>query len=156
MRNENAEKLGQAVIDVFEKLAFMFGEVIPKEELPSVPGGYVKSSMTFKGPFTGVLAMAVPEEMCVDIAANVLGLEAEDKLARDRASDALKEVLNVICGNALTAIAGPEPLFELTVPDFSPISETEWGALIDDFDSMAFLIDENPALVLFSVGDSKE
>jgi len=50
------------------------------------------------------------------LAANMLGLEKEDAATLDHQYDALKELANVLCGNLLPAIAGPEPEFDVQPP----------------------------------------
>jgi hypothetical protein len=156
MRTEYKEIIKEVFCDVLEKLAFMFGEPIPKEEIIQTDSRFVKAWMTFSGQFSGTLSIAVPEEMCTEIAANVLGMEAGEKVVQDSALDSLMEVLNVFCGHFLTAAVGPEPVFKLSVPDNKILSREEADAFMDDPDSLSFLIDERPALVLLSLEKGRE
>ena len=79
----------------------------------------------------------------------VLGMDQDDEIVQQRSLDSLKEVLNVICGNLLTVIAGEEPIFNLSVPETDTIGPDEWQQLIDDPDSQGFLVDDNPVLLVF-------
>lgn len=53
--------------------------------------------MSFTGAMQGECLLMVPEALCPEIAANILGLDTDDELAAMRAQDALKELLNVTC-----------------------------------------------------------
>ncbi|MBI5095373.1 MAG: chemotaxis protein CheX [Candidatus Hydrogenedentes bacterium] len=147
MTNEHTEILNDVFCDVTEKLAFMFGEPSEKDELPPVDTECIEARMTFAGPMTGSLTMAVPVEMCPIIAANVLGMEPDDESVQARATDALTELLNVICGNILTAIAGEQPVFDLTVPTAHALSAEDWAKLLEDPDTLAFVLEDLPALL---------
>lgn len=105
--------------------------------------------MRFTGHRCGTLGIVVPNDMCPVIAANILGMEVEDEEVVKRSFDALKEVLNVICGNLLTAMEGEEPVFDLTVPETRVISSTEWAGLKESDDALTFVVDEHP--VVFSL-----
>jgi CheY-specific phosphatase CheX len=52
--------------------------------------------------------------MLTQLAANMLGDEAQSNELMER--DSLGEIANVICGNALPAIYGFEPVFHLDAP----------------------------------------
>lgn len=142
--------LKRVCCDVFEQLAFMFGEDPETEEdAAAPPGGCVLTAMGFSGPAKGRIALAVPEEMCPQIAANVLGVEPTDDLVTENAHDALKEMLNVMCGRLLTELAGEEPVFELTVPEVRAIPDETWQKLHATPGTLALIVDDSPVLLRF-------
>ena len=94
--------------------------------------------------------MTVPVEMCPEIAANVLGVDLDDPDVVVKPLDALKELLNVTCGHVLTALAGDEPVFDLTVPEVTEIDAVAWKKLADAPYTVAFLVDESPVLLQLS------
>jgi len=149
MQTEQKELLSRAFCDVIEKLAFMFGEPTPKEDLPRTATDYIEVKMTFSGPTRGSLALIVPTEMCEEIAANVLGMEPDDELVIKQAIDALKEVLNVTCGHVLTSVAGEKPVFDLTVPVATEIDAAAWEQFLNDPETLSFIVDDNPAALKF-------
>ena len=150
MEIERKELVSEVICDVFETLAFMFGELAEREDLPESPASGVGAKMTFDGDMAGEIAIAVPKRMCKEIAINILGMDMNEDLQLD-ATDSLKEVLNVICGQLLTSIAGDVPVFDLSVPEVSSLDGTEWANLRDDPETSAFLVDENPVLLRFSL-----
>jgi len=147
MTNEDhGATLQRVFAEVLEQLAFMFADPAEDEFQPAADG-LVRASMSFRGPFGGGLTLTVPREMAPLLAANVLGLEPDDELVLQAPYDALKELLNVTCGNLLTAIAGDEPVFDLTVPE---ISELPPGTPWEDSNSpntTACLVDDHPAVL---------
>ena len=150
MKTTGDEKLNEVVFDVFEKLAFMFGEVADREEISRAATDYARVSMAFSGQSAkGTLLLAVPADFSAEIAANVLGVDPDDELVATQADDALKEMLNVICGNLLTAVVGEQPVFDLTVPVVSSLDADGWSSLLHRLDTRVFLVDDNPVLVQF-------
>jgi len=143
--------LGEVFCDVLEKLAFMFGEPVSREELPEPGPENVRAAMTFSGNMSGSLALAVPADMCVEIAANVLGMDPDDEIVASRGIDALKEVLNVVCGQVLTAIAGEEPIFDLSVPSVETLDPDGWNNLLNESTTAPFLVDDRPVLLQLSL-----
>ena len=133
--------------NVLEHLAFMFVETPDETEMPGSSPPYVEAQMTFSGPFSGRLCLAAPQEMCPEIAANVLGLEPDDEFVRERPGDSLKELLNVTCGNLLPALAGEEPVFDLTVPELREINEVEWQSILNAPEAQQFIVDDYPVVI---------
>jgi len=150
----------QVLLDVFcemiGKLAFMFGEPVDKSELAQTAAEYTMTSMEFSGAMEGQLALVVPEEMCAAIAANVLGVEPEEALEPARASDAIKEVLNVTCGHVVTAMAGERPVFRMSVPTLSSLDAGGWLAFRDLPGTVGIMVDEFPVLLRLLMGAASE
>ena len=106
------------------------------------------ATMTFEGPTTGRLTLAVPHDMCPELTANVLGLDPDDDAITESASqDALKELLNITCGHVLTTLAGEEPIFNLSVPEIAPLPNDGWNKLYREAGTCPLLVDDNPVLI---------
>lgn len=133
--------------NIIEQLAFMFGEAVEKDELPAIDTDFIHALVSFKGEMYGTVELIVPEGMCAEIAANVLGMDPNDATAVERGMDSLKELLNVTCGNLLTEIAGYEPVFEMSAPFANKVGVEGWDLLLKDSDSIALNVDENPVLL---------
>ncbi len=132
MRAKLEEKMSQVTIDTLEKLAFMFafsdegGEDPPRDST-------VSGSVSFTGPFSGTLVVTMSIEVLQELAGNMLGLDDDEETTQDHQSDALKETMNVVCGNLLPAIAGDEVVFDIGVPKVLPADqEMKKGAGIPD------------------------
>lgn len=85
MASKYSELIGEVFCKVLETQAFMFGEPVDIEDLLTRAGEYIKTQMGFAGPLKGTLALAMPEAMCTEVAANVLGLEPDDDEVADSA-----------------------------------------------------------------------
>jgi chemotaxis protein CheY-P-specific phosphatase CheC len=146
-RHEDNETAVKVLAGVLEQMAFLFAEIVEKTELPDSCEDAVQACMGFRGPVSGTLSLAVPQSMCPVIAENMLGVEPDDERVMEKAQDALKEVLNVTCGNFLTEIAGEEPVFNLTIPEVTVISADEWLELVQSDATEGLLVDEFPLII---------
>lgn len=106
--------LQQVVETTFESMAFMF----PMEEQDAMPAldAPAIAAVTFTGPFAGRVTLEVSSEMLPELARNMLGLDDEIEPSLDQQHDALKEILNVICGNVLPELAGRKAEFAVNAP----------------------------------------
>ena len=120
----------------------------PEDDMVFTTGSeFVQVNMGFSGPFKGDLSIAVPVDMCPELASNVLGLDPDDELVTRSPYDALKELLNIICGNVLTTLAGEEPVFDLTIPEVTMLDEKGWAAFIKTDGTVRFVADDVPVLL---------
>lgn len=144
--------LRKVFAEIAENLAFMFSEE-PEEDDAFEPADkeFVLAFMGFRGPFEGKLAIAVPLSLCPEIAANVLGLDPDDELVQAKPYDALKELLNVTCGNVLTEIAGEDPVFDLTPPEVKKMDRGSWNTFLNMQGTQRHLLEDKPVLLQMSV-----
>lgn len=150
MTVDQREILFEVVRDILEKLAYMFGEPAEDGAVETPVDGYL-GSIKFVGHRDGELCIAAPHDMCLELAANMLGTEMDDPNAEEDAGDALKELLNVSCGNILTALYGTHPTFELGVPEARRTHPEAWEKLAAHPESIRFMIDDYPAFVNFQI-----
>lgn len=149
--NDTTEVLGTVFCDVVEKMAFMFSDEFEEGASPAGVRDAIRAFMEFRGPIEGTIALAVAKDLCPEIAANSLGLEPDDEDAISKSDDALKELLNVICGNFLTRVSGDEPIFDLTVPQVEDLDPEQWDALAQREGTCSFLVEDYPALIRVDV-----
>ncbi len=154
MKTVGLDTLGEVFGEIVEQMAFMFVEAIEEgDEAVPAPSECLIAHLKFGGEFSGKLSIAVPTEMCAELAANMLGEEADDPDAIAKGTDALKELLNVLCGNLLTAFAGEDPVFDLGVPESLPFSPEDWEALKASPVTVPYIVDEYPVLLHINFGD---
>ncbi|MFP4355083.1 MAG: chemotaxis protein CheX [Phycisphaerae bacterium] len=123
MSNKLDETLAGVAEDTIMSLAFLF--LMSEDEAGGIEAdASVTASVEFSGPFAGALFLSAPQPMLDELAANMLGFEqGEAGLPSDDVkNDALKELLNVICGNLLPEIAGNEAVFKVHAPQIQPES----------------------------------
>ncbi|QTA85261.1 Chemotaxis phosphatase CheX-like domain-containing protein [Desulfonema magnum] len=115
MKEQIKKTLYRVAEDVLEKLAFIFS--FPEDERENIDyASAVTAKVSFTGPFTGTLVMAVSSRALPELAGNMLGLEDDEEPTLEQRYDAVKELINVICGNLLPAVAGKETLFNVDPP----------------------------------------
>lgn len=122
---------------VFEEAAFVSADSPDDFDAGGQAFPRVASVIKFHGRFSGVLAMACPVNLVTTTAANIMGLDENDPAARENIDDSLGEVLNMICGNLLTEIAGTKPEFKIEAPCGIAVSSYERFAERNDPDATA-------------------
>lgn len=123
LTKEQVEKIMFDVAeDTLEKLAFMFISLEDGRD-DSDYDSVVAASVSFAGPLTGTVVLMVSTQLIPELSANMLGVE-EEETTQDQRNDALKETINVICGNLLPAIGGKQAVFDMGAPRIIAESES--------------------------------
>ena len=149
--------LAHVAVETFEGLAFMFG--FPEDEDTGGSGdAMVVTQVSFRGPFSGRLVMAVSVQVAQELTENMLGIDDGEEISSDDQADALKETINVICGNLLPAIGGKEAVFDIDAPEAISDAKMAEKDLSGDPTAAAKLsIEDEPChLFLFLDGDISE
>ncbi len=73
------------------------------------------SQLKFKGDVSGSLSIFVPTELVGEMAENFMG-ESQDQLTDEHLTGTLTEMLNMVCGNALSKTESNVP-YELDIPE---------------------------------------
>ncbi len=147
MNDDNNETLIKVCCDVFENLSFMFGETIDLDEAETDSNTFIKASMAFMGDKNGTIDLVVPSEIAVSLAYNILGIDEDEEMPPDSSIDALRELLNTICGQLMTTMFGDQPIFDLTVPKTKTLSLEEWNEIVDNEEYLAISIEDEPILI---------
>lgn len=147
MDKDHGEEVFGVFCDVLQDLVFMFAERADEDVFESDAGPFIRAGMEFKGQMSGGLRLSLPERMCKEVASNMLGVDEDHELISDGGQDSVKELLNTVCGQMLTRIAGTDPVFDLTVPEISPLAEEEWIELLESDTAISAIVDDNPVLL---------
>ncbi len=153
--------IGEVFESVLQNLAFMFVEAVEKETLQNTespqdfPEKFVKATMAFSGPKQGWVNLMVPEELAKELAANIIGKELEKNISQKHLQDALKEVLNVTCGNLLSAVVGTQQVFDAASPALTEHDQKGWSAFLLEPESIPFMVEDWPAILQFLVAQDK-
>ncbi|MGD9332040.1 MAG: chemotaxis protein CheX [Desulfobacterales bacterium] len=131
MMAEQSELLMEVAGETLEQLAFIFS--FPDDMDPEAiwEAETTGCHITFSGPNNGELLMVISSSAMPELAANMLGLDDDEPPLPDQQNDALKESLNVICGNLLPRIGGEEAVFDIQAPKIMNVDATR--AMLGEF-----------------------
>jgi len=115
------EALRSVAREVLETTAFAI--VMPEEEGGPVAGPMLSATVRFDGPSMGAFALAIPESVMPALANNMLGRDEGEPCTGQEIADALGELANIMCGNALFHVAGPAAVFDLAPPEVASSAE---------------------------------
>jgi chemotaxis protein CheY-P-specific phosphatase CheC len=114
MSEQIKETLCRVAEGVMEKLAFMMS--FPEtEEISDSDEHLSAAGISFSGVLKGTLIVAVSAQMLPKLTGNMLGLDDDEDTTPEQEQDALKELINVICGNFLPDI-GKQYAFHIEPP----------------------------------------
>ena len=147
MSEISQETINRTFLKVVEQLTFMFGEPEDKNKLDTEMVEFTLAQMSIVGDLPGTLSVVVPTDIKAEIAANILGLEAEDLSDPVMLDDALGEMLNVVCGHVIMALVGTEANFKLGSPEVSVVDETVLVEMLANPDFVGFELDDSPVLL---------
>lgn len=148
MPDSQTENIQDVFCNVIDNLAFMFGDPVAKEELPATVEDCTEAAIGFSGPSSGRLVLAAPQHIAVELAMNLLGLEADDEPSEETAVDALGELMNVTLGQLITTLCGTEAVFDLTVPEVTlRVDADRWAQMLHDDQSVGFIVETYPVLL---------
>ena len=121
MQQQKIATLGTIFSEVLADLAFMFTE--EQQSDPVADYDWLETRIGFRGPDCGNLHFRCPAQFCVQLAANLLGIDPKDDDAVGVSHDAAKEFINVVCGHFVTSMYGTEKVFDLSIPETRPMPE---------------------------------
>lgn len=111
-----APDLGRLLSDVLGDLAFMIADDPPPA--PSPGALWLHGAIRFDGgAHHGTARVWCSRVFAQRLAANLLGLEPGEGTVQVGAEDALREFLNVLCGQLVTTWYGTQDVFNLSIPE---------------------------------------
>ena len=125
MSHKYSQLLAEVAADTLEQLAFIFSFTDDPDENALWEDKVTGCHVTFDGPHQGEILLAANSAVLPELAANMLGMDDEEAPTREHQEDALREALNVICGNLLPKIGGIEAVFDISAPAVLPGDEMQ-------------------------------
>ncbi len=114
------ELLTDVLGQVLQDAAFMFAE--PADEPEAWDGPVLAATLAFEATVGGSLRLVAGERACLELAANMLGVDPADPEAAENGAAALGELCNVVGGAFVTRFFGTQ------VPSALGLPMTEVGA----------------------------
>ncbi len=122
--------LSRVAVESLEKLAFIFS--FPEEDNGDMDyDSAAAAGVSFTGPFSGSLIITISRQVLVELTSNMLGVNDGQETTPDQQEDALKETINIICGNLLPFIAGEQAVFNIDTPEIIAGADAIKNAVTD-------------------------
>ncbi len=141
--------LGDLMREVVGELAFM----ITDEPVggPDAGAVWLTAEIRYGGPASGVLRCWTTRALATRLAANILGVDTDEGRAMAQAEDALRELLNVLAGQLVTAWHGSVAVFNLTIPVVQESSSAP-PVVVRGSESCQFCIEGEPIVCVHTRG----
>jgi CheY-specific phosphatase CheX len=139
MQQQKSATLTTIFSEVLANLAFMFTD---EEQIELSPAdAWLETVISYQGPTQGTLRFRCTTDFSILLAANLLGIDPQDEEADAKARDAVKEFMNIVCGQLVTAVHGSENIFNLTIPTITELPEAPDLHADDGSDSATLSVD---------------
>jgi chemotaxis protein CheY-P-specific phosphatase CheC len=116
MSRKYSPLLSEVAAETLEQLAFIFSFADDPDENAIWAADATGCHVAFSGPHQGEILLVINSAVLPELTANMLGLDEDEEPPREHQEDALREALNVICGNLLPKIGGVEAVFDISAP----------------------------------------
>lgn len=122
--------LAAVVTDVLGDLAFMVSDDQPA----NLPAGavWLRCDASYDGPARGTVCCWCTRDFAIQLAANLLGTEPDEGDAQIVAEDAVREFMNVLCGQLVTTWHGKDDVYDLAIPTVRKCIETPQPPAVED------------------------
>lgn len=113
-----------SISEVMETMFFLpvqIGSEIVFEESGLEKKKAIACQLTFSGDTSGKLIIAAPFDLAAEMAENFMG-EEKAQLTQEHLTGTLAEMLNMVCGNALSRVK-PKVPYELGIPEVISLSD---------------------------------
>jgi chemotaxis protein CheY-P-specific phosphatase CheC len=147
MRADWQEIVKKTCFDVLEQLAFMFCDELDKADVQPADDDFLQATMVFSGHHGGAVDIIVPRQLTPALVCNILGMDEGDIIETDIAEDALKELLNTLCGRMLPALFTDVETFDLHPPSISSIDSKQWFKFLNQQNTIVFAIEDSPVIL---------
>ncbi len=124
MKTQLMKAMKTSISEVLETMFFLpveFGQTAALSRAGLDAQDTIACRLAFSGDISGHMILAAPEILVLEMAENFMG-EPRDQLSREHLTGTLKEMLNMVCGNALRKTPGKTP-FKLGIPDIADLSK---------------------------------
>lgn len=129
-----AASVAAILSEILADLAFMFPD--QNEPIGATGGEWIETSIGYEGPVGGQLRFRCTRTFSVILASNLLGLDRNDGDVERKAEDAVKELMNVVCGHVVTTLHGTDAVFNLSIPEVTPLGPAyDWEHEANEADS---------------------
>jgi CheY-specific phosphatase CheX len=158
LRPDGLAALGAAALQVAEDSLFAYAEPCEAERMAGLlkkrPAAepWLRAAIAFTGPFEGLVRVALPRALAVDLAGAFCGVRPQS-LTPAQITDFAGELANMVCGLWLTQTHRTER-FELAAPVVAEMTSSDAAAAAADPDALAIALNDTPLLLTLAAGSA--
>lgn len=127
---------------VLEELAFMFADPPPANMVINVPETLNLVSIRYTGGHEGVVRIAADPDFCLALYENMVGASNGESSRESEATDAMKELCNVVTGQLVTMRFGTQSHFNLSIPELSKATKEDWNNIAETCGAQPLYVDQ--------------
>ncbi|HOO47511.1 MAG TPA: response regulator [Deltaproteobacteria bacterium] len=146
MKKSPFEFLLQAMQQVMPSMASMSPGFPESGDVPVMQGDALNVNIAYSGWHSGEIGLILERQVVSRIAARIMGLDDAEDISDDMIDDALRELMNVICGHFITLMYGDKSVLDVATPQVFPVKNALCNMLRSSPDIHAFMLDDAPAL----------
>ena len=151
MQEQQTATVKTTFSEVLANLAFMFAD----EDLSEVSSEdrWLETTITYTGPASGTLRFRCTSAFSVLLAANLLGTDPADGGADAQGEDAVKEFMNIVCGQFVTDRHGTEHVYNLSIPAIEELPQAPTLVDGDDPNASTLAVEGHVVQLCYSPGE---
>ncbi len=117
MSTLDADRLGELVVEALERIAFVIVEPCDEADLPGPFAATQRARITISGVGEGSVWLDADDGFACELAAGLLGCDADEVDPTTTGRDALSELANIVGGSVVVALGGEDREYRLGLPE---------------------------------------
>lgn len=146
MTENPSEHLTEALAHVLVSMVAVSPRVTAAADMPEMKTDALNVRIEYTGEHKGELGLILEKPMASRFAAHILGLASPGDVHDDMIEDALKELLNVVCGHFVTLLYGYAPVLKISLPRVFTIGSSACNMLRTSSGVCTFTVDGEPMM----------
>jgi chemotaxis protein CheY-P-specific phosphatase CheC len=115
-------------------------------KMPDMKTDALNVRVEYSGKHNGELGLIMEHPLALHIAARILGVENITDVSDEMIEDAIRELINVVCGHFVTLMYGYTPVLKLSIPKVTRVGYAVCNLLMTKPDACTFLVEESPLI----------
>jgi len=141
-----SQYLTEALSHVLLSMVSLSPRITDAADMPEVKGDALNVRIEYSGEHAGELGLIIEKPLAVLMAARILGMEQTKDVYDDMIEDALRELLNVVCGHFVTLMYGYMPVLKISLPKVFTIGSAVCNVLRTNPNVCTFMVEDSPLL----------
>jgi chemotaxis protein CheY-P-specific phosphatase CheC len=146
MPDTPSQYLTEALSHVLMSMVSLSPRIMDAADMPEVKSDALNVRIEYTGEHAGELGLIIEKPLATLMAARILGMEQTKDVYDDMIEDALRELLNVVCGHFVTLMYGYTPVLKISLPKVFTIGSAVCNVLRTNPNVCTFMVEDSPLL----------